>query len=903
MKLTGIASIILGGGCLYAAAETTSVKMTENYGLLINSTVCELSLGSRVIAVEPPWGAKYFMNGSSPFEVAITQDGQHYTAMKSVDNKEFDLQNYSASVADNGLITVNLKGKMIANLPAVLEYSALTLPDYVLAGTKFEYINMADEKFTDHISPIADVEHINLAENLKSLTVKSLLGDLVITVTKGPGLNLVDRRVDPFDKKTCFWLGFPSAKLAYNQDFESEFTIDFKVSQNLTFATPLPIANDGKVTVSEDAETLKALAPVKQEMYPAPKQIQYLEGAYVPSADSTFNVNVALFNKHNTAKLERAFKRILNQDLQFNFTSSQNGDADIMVQYANDIPAEGYRLKVTPEGVNITASTAGGAFYALQTLRTLADDGSIPAVEIYDFPDVALRSIHLCLDAKTGVYSDLVTDLFAPYKVNSVVGEVQLVQWDATKDMNIHNPNGMTKQQFADFVKLCDDNFIDFIPLFQTLGHCGWLFANGRNNDMAEDPETPYAYNVANPKTYPLMTAILDEIFAVAKPKYLHIGHDEVTMRGRYPYRPENVEKGIKQLVFDDVMFYYNYAKENNARIMLWHDMFMDLTETPTANGGAPHFLAELRKKLPRDIIMCLWRYTGTTFPEIKTLQDDGFEVIGCPWYLPGNPEGIATEIHKYNALGTMQTTWAGYTNSDKLMTDNFYQVVPYLRSASWSWNTNPEQSTANYSKILSERMLAPKTHAPAKPGRLVDIANFANLSLLPENIPFLLNSNFDVDKLPAVAYYGNVKFMIPQRNNANAAIAFKSRLNPEFSAEAVTIPLNVKAQELYVLNTTVGVIPPENTVMGHVTLQYENGKEFTMPVRYTKEVGLMTDNFNYYLNTNNAYTWQSGGDEQNLWYFTIKNPHPDLTVKSISFRGDENGFSYYVMGLSLSEN
>ena len=57
------------------------------------------------------------------------------------------------------------------------------------------------------------------------------------------------------------------------------------------------------------------------------------------------------------------------------------------------IPAEGYELSVTPNGVTIRASDAAGEFYAKETLRQLSDGKSIPCCKIKDSPRFKWRGI------------------------------------------------------------------------------------------------------------------------------------------------------------------------------------------------------------------------------------------------------------------------------------------------------------------------------------------------------------------------------------------------------------------------------------------------------------------------------------------------------------------------------
>ena len=62
---------------------------------------------------------------------------------------------------------------------------------------------------------------------------------------------------------------------------------------------------------------------------------------------------------------------------------------------APEIRPEGYRLKVTRRGIDLTALDSAGLFYGRQTLCQLATAQGIPCVEIIDNPRFGYRGIHL----------------------------------------------------------------------------------------------------------------------------------------------------------------------------------------------------------------------------------------------------------------------------------------------------------------------------------------------------------------------------------------------------------------------------------------------------------------------------------------------------------------------------
>ncbi|MBY5992651.1 family 20 glycosylhydrolase [Ferrimonas balearica] len=86
------------------------------------------------------------------------------------------------------------------------------------------------------------------------------------------------------------------------------------------------------------------------------------------------------------------------------------------------LAAEGYRLQLSAEGINIQASSDTGAFYALQSLAGLIrlDQPQVPAVAIEDAPRFGYRGLHLDLSrnfpGEAVVYK--IIDQMAAYKLN-----------------------------------------------------------------------------------------------------------------------------------------------------------------------------------------------------------------------------------------------------------------------------------------------------------------------------------------------------------------------------------------------------------------------------------------------------------------------------------------------------
>ena len=897
-----LALLLLGlftGLCLHSAV---TVDMVPKTGLAINTEFCELSLASRIVVVQPPWSNSYFSSGIAKLD--FEREGKRFVRMIQLNKTAFELLNFSAEVEDGNSVLIDLSGILVKDVSAIMEFSCLVIPDYVLANSDFSGVDMEGKPFSGHIDTAGSGEMPIFGNNFKEMSVNSPIGTYKIEVLEGPGLSMVDRRVNTFMGYACFWVGFHQGKLTTESPLKSRVRVTFIASGDVKIAQPLPEAGGAEAVAVEKVE-LPATAP-QIPLFPAPHKRVDLPGEFSLAKPVRGVFTLPEFSAEDNGRLERAARRYLADAGKLELTDA--GTPSIVAVYDENIPDQGFDLNVSPEKIEIKSSSPRGVFYAIQSLALLADTakGVIPCLEISDYPDMPVRGVHVCLDAGDRTYFDLVEKVWSPARINMIIGEVEYVKWDATKALGIHREAGMSKEELAEFVALCRENFIDFVPLMQTLGHCGWLFVDGKNRDMAEDVNTPYAYNVSNPEVYPLMTRILDEIFAICEPEFLHIGHDEVTMIGRFPCREENVKKGIKAIVYDDIMFYHDYASRHGARIMLWHDMLMAPGESLLAFGGAPNFVSEIRKDLPRDIVFNVWRYDGNKFPEFELLKNEGFDVIGASWFGKNNPEQLAVAVKSAGTWGNIVTTWAGYFGSRTLLPENFYQVEPYVRGGSWYWNSDKAANAGyDYSRILCDLLWSEPADDPdaVVSGYAIDFSGQANLQLNADFAPFMLCSNMDMDKLPREGYFGGIYFLLPERNGVNGAIGFKSRLNPEFPSEPVKLEFApVECRNLYILHTTAGLTPPAKTVLGNLKINYAEGESVSVPLRYGIELGAPTDGYNYFLRPQASYSYLYDGAVMRIWRTGIVNPHPDKAVTGLEISGNDAGFGYYVLGMTLAE-
>ena len=898
----------MAGASLYAGELKNDISPQTN-SMSIKGENVDVSVMSELVAVIPPWRGERF-NKKQPIEVI--REGNKVLSRQTGGNSidEFELKEFSCTTSGNTAV-INIDAVLKQDLPTNMFFQALMIPDYLLAGAEYEAV-MADgktvkSKISEKLEKAGEV--IDLCKEFKSITFTSYYGKLTVKSVEGPALTLIDRRANsPYNPICGFEIG---ARWPATVDAPVKCTIEV-VFDEREFERITPVAPVENAQL-ETIQVRNLFVPPKADYskVPAPREVKPLPGASFVCGPA---INVVLngldAKSADFDRLSRAAERILGGKFeQIDITAStpagRNPVINVEIGKDNNLPEaeDAYSITVNNAEITIKSHTARGAFYALHTLRMMADDGIIEPVEVVDYPDYEYRGIHLLLDKDSvEVSGAMIENLFAPLKINNLVVECQYVKWDATKPL--HQQWAMNKEQVAELRKIAEDNFMEFTPLFQTLGHCEWLFANGQNVELSENPDHLFAYNPYHPDVYPLMDSVLEEIIDVFNPTYLHIGHDEVfNAATEWPFQPENKERGAKKVFFDDVMHYYDFAKKNNLKMMMWHDMLVTEEECPENGvGGPPRNLAEIRKDLPKDIYIVFWRYSsGFPFTDIDKVYSEGFHnIIGATWYDLANIVNMA-QYGKGKLHGMLSTTWTGYNGNAVAVRKHFMQIHPYAQLAVSTWNSDLPLGAVNSAELYCDLMEPTRKLTPAS-GRVINLAPFANVIIDPAKNVFMSDTTYGLESLPTpVLTAGGMEFRIAERNGWPAAITVKSRTAPEFPAE-VAIPFNLKAEKLHFLHTTINGMLKPDTPVGSYIITYSDGEKAEAPIIYGRNINALNGEINFDVAPLRAYEWENDGNIFRMWYLTWENPHPEKEIATIELKGNESNLPIYWFGLSMEE-
>lgn len=247
----------------------------------------------------------------------------------------------------------------------------------------------------------------------------------------------------------------------------------------------------------------------------------------------------------------------------------------------------------------------------------------------------------------------------------------------------------------ADFVlwwKYAKSHGLEVIPELKLLTHqekyLQGNFPELMYNSSTYDPRSPNIYRLV---VFPL----IDELITLMSPRNIHIGHDEVA--GFVPWK-----KGVNTVVtgtmlpadffLQDVVVVNDYLNKKGVKAWIWGDMLVSPLEFPGMkrdylNGTPVGYGKSLRTKLPRNITICDWHYSGNqaSFPSTSTMIAEGFEVLGATWKNNKTTRNFAEFAARVGARGMISTTWFHVQRKewdivDRIMRDSgkiFFESFP----------------------------------------------------------------------------------------------------------------------------------------------------------------------------------------------------------------------------------
>jgi hypothetical protein len=241
--------------------------------------------------------------------------------------------------------------------------------------------------------------------------------------------------------------------------------------------------------------------------------------------------------------------------------------------------------------------------------------------------------------------------------------------------------NAWSKSDFLDWVGYARAHGMGVIPEIKLLTHQDKFFQNASPQLMFNAA----TYDPRNEKVYIEVFKFLDDLISILHPVAIHIGHDEVAGFRRYSAK-KHLKPGQEMLPADlflsDVIKIRDYLAERHTETWMWGDMLLSPEEFPSMSpkllhGEVAGYGKALRDKLPRDIVICDWQYksNGPNFPELATMVNEGFKVIGATFKNVDTIGEFSRYAAEHGALGMIATTWAHVQRKEWDVVDNILMV------------------------------------------------------------------------------------------------------------------------------------------------------------------------------------------------------------------------------------
>jgi hexosaminidase len=337
---------------------------------------------------------------------------------------------------------------------------------------------------------------------------------------------------------------------------------------------------------AQDADPYAGIIPAPVSVKKSPG-VFTISGETIIMADSVDNKAVLFLTDYLANKARLRIK------IQPNTGAGVNNSIVLTSAGTDLLPAEGYRLIITPQNITIAAKGTG-LFYGIQTLIQLfpSDRSAVvrlPCIQVEDYPRFGYRG--MMLDVSRHFFSvefvKKFIDLMAMYKLNTF-------HWHLTDDQGwrieikkypkltevgskraetlIGNYHDRTPQQFdntpyggyytqdqiRDVVKYAADRYINIVPEIEMPGHS--------DAALAAYPEfgcnAAGSYHVSGTwsehndvycptdATFTFLDDVLTEVMDLFPGKYIHIGGDEVDKEDWQ--RSAVAQKLIKKLKLKD---------------------------------------------------------------------------------------------------------------------------------------------------------------------------------------------------------------------------------------------------------------------------------------------------------------------------------------------------------------
>ncbi len=367
--------------------------------------------------------------------------------------------------------------------------------------------------------------------------------------------------------------------------------------------------------------------------------------------------------------------------------------------------AQGYRLSIESDGVDLVAADAAGLFYGAVTLlqwlslagRRAGDELHAPCVEIADAPDLAVRGFMLDISRNRVPRLDTLfelVDLLAALKFNQLQLYTEHTFAYRGHEAVWRDASPMTESEIRELDAFCRRRFIELVPNQNSFGHFHRWLIHDAYRPLAECPEgidhpfssgkEPFSLCPVDPRSLQLLEDLFDQLLPNFNSQQVNVGLDETWDLGSGRSADACAASSREEVYLDFLTRIHGLVDAWGHRMQFWGDIIL---RRPDLIG-----------RLPSDVIALDWGYEADhPFDEEATaFADAGVEFYLCPgtssWRSLGgrvdnalaNLANAARAARRHGATGYLVTDWGDSGHLQPLP----ISYVGIVAGAAFSWNT-----------------------------------------------------------------------------------------------------------------------------------------------------------------------------------------------------------------------
>ena len=312
---------------------------------------------------------------------------------------------------------------------------------------------------------------------------------------------------------------------------------------------------------------------------------------------------------------------------------------DSPIEFPEAMKAEGYVIIPDGKGLALTAFSAEGIFYALQTVKQLVDAAPgraavLHTATIRDWPAMQYRGLDDDLSrgpVTTLEFQKKLIRTLAAYKVNLYSPYFEHTAGYSANPLWGPPGGTVTAADAAALVAYAKPYHVMIVPEQEAFGHLHHNLTWEQYQTLAE---TPHGAVLAPGQagSLALTTQMLTELAGQYPGPFLHIGADETVDLGLGQTKAEVDVRGLAPVYLDFMQRIASAVEPLHRRLLFWGDIAQD----------APDLLKQLPAKFKQQTIAIAWVYS----PEPK-----GYDKFLTPFKNAGFETWVAPSVNNFRKV------------------------------------------------------------------------------------------------------------------------------------------------------------------------------------------------------------------------------------------------------------